>query len=804
VPAIERWAAAHLGVRHERWRLRLLYLLNGSRPEPLPAHRGPVEDPQPQRTGICCSGGGIRSAAFNLGALQQLQAAGTLQNADYLACVSGGSYIGAAFAMVAKTRSADGDDDSDPALIATCPPFAPGSPEEQYLRNRSQYMAPDSKAKVYLAFRIVLGLLLNLLFVSLPFFAATVLLGLLLYRHGFPALVTCEGASRESCTPPQAFHEGALHVPKGYWLIPVAMLALSAGLGLLAMIKPMRRDRNTRALQLWSTRLLVGAGVVALITVAVPELVYLFHAHGRGSGVATGTSTNKDNTVAAVGVGGLLAGVAATIREVFSDAHQAVGALAKLNARLRRAVAYAAAAILGPLLLFALVVFSMAFTLANSGSASARDGLLLGAAGAIALFALLYAIADITAISLHPFYKRRLCTAFALKRVRPRPAIDSSRAGSGAGATGAPIAADAQEFDQGIAVERNYDELVQLSATTVRAPWPTLLVCAAANVSEPGATPPGRHITSFTFSPESIGGPLVGAMRTTEFEQVFAGRNARGRDLTLPAAVAMSGAAIAPSMGKSASRSFTFLLALANIRLGVWVPNPRWVAGSTRTWRRPSPGYLLRELVGRNRVDSRYLFVTDGGHYENLGLVELLRRGCTTIYCFDASGGEFEALGDAVALARSELGVEIDIRPDPLMAGSGSSREHVQRAARKGESAAESPTETEDRSLSQQIAITATFTYRDGTKGRLIYAHNVMTREAKWDVRAHNRADPAFPHDSTGDQLFTDFKFESYRELGQQAGASALALSAGLDRSAPAGSSTRRLRPRRPRGTEGR
>ncbi|MDP8908383.1 MAG: hypothetical protein M3N47_04540 [Chloroflexota bacterium] len=78
----------------------------------------------------------------------------------------------------------------------------------------------------------------------------------------------------------------------------------------------------------------------------------------------------------------------------------------------------------------------------------------------------------------------------------------------------------------------------------------------------------------------------------------------------------------------------------------------------------PPLSYLFRELFGRNRVDSRFLYITDGGHYENLGLVELLRRGCAKIYCFDASGGRpAAALGDAIAFARSELGVEVEINP---------------------------------------------------------------------------------------------------------------------------------------------
>ena len=71
---------------------------------------------------------------------------------------------------------------------------------------------------------------------------------------------------------------------------------------------------------------------------------------------------------------------------------------------------------------------------------------------------------------------------------------------------------------------------------------------------------------------------------------------------------------------------------------------------------RPRPSYLFRELFGWNNLNARFLYVTDGGHYENLGLVELLRRECMQVYCFDASGGSsFAALGDAVALARSEM-----------------------------------------------------------------------------------------------------------------------------------------------------
>src|SRR4051812_23421512 len=135
-PAGTRRAAERAtGGRIWRW------FLNGAHPAPATTFVGTVEDPEEDKVGICCSGGGIRSAAFSLGALQALQEKGELERASYLAAVSGGAYIAAAFSTVAKT----GPEDSDGALFGGLngePPFAAGSPEEQYLRNRSAYLAP--------------------------------------------------------------------------------------------------------------------------------------------------------------------------------------------------------------------------------------------------------------------------------------------------------------------------------------------------------------------------------------------------------------------------------------------------------------------------------------------------------------------------------------------------------------------------------------------------------------------------------------------------------------------------------------
>jgi hypothetical protein len=732
---LERAKAADLwkaSLRSQRPRPRLKatldYVLRGERPEPVPAVREPVEEIG--GTGICCSGGGIRSAAYNLGALQALQREDRLEDADYLAGVSGGSYIAAAYCMVAKTWQDDDPraerDDSDPDLIEREAPFAPGSPEEQYLRNRSSYMAPDASTKVYLGFRLLLGLVVNLAFLVLPLVALTLLAAVVVFVPAYGA---------------------GLDPPAAAWLIPAIAAGAGALVGAACVLRRAPNDAWRRASEIWCTRLLVAGGLAAVATLVLPALA------GTHLQVLGMTHETVGRATGGGGFAGLVAGLFASLYETYKTPRQAAaelgrarGWLARQAPRVRRVIAHGAAAVAGPLLLLSITVLTLSTAVHHYGS-DGPDWLLLRAAGVLAAFGLLYAIADLTSWSLHPFYKRRLCTAFALKRVRPRD-DERTRHRSTLG----------QEDEEGIAIERRFDRLVELSKTALRK-GPTLIVCAAANISDPGATPPGRRVTSFTFSASTIGGPLVGALETQEFERAF--RDQRGeRDLTLPAAVAMSGAAIAPSSGKTGSRSLTFLLTLANMRLGVWVPNPRWVAGSERRERRygrPRPWYLVMELLGRNRLDARYLYVSDGGHYENLGLVELLRRGCTRIYCFDASGGHtFAALGDAVALARSELGVEIDIDPRRLVS-------------------------TGDPLQAETTAIEARFRYRSGEEGVLVYARNVVSASAPWDVRAHQLEDPRFPNDSTLDQLYTDQKFEAYRALGERAGARAVAL---MDRAA--------------------
>ena len=258
------------GLRHRVPAATLCAASGAGEPQPVPSYRGPVEPPEAGKTGICCSGGGIRSAAFNLGALQSLHAADELPRAHYVAAVSGGSYICAAYSMVGKhwrdTRptdpDADGYDDSNPGLFERQPIFARNSPEEQYLRNRSSYMAPGGRAKLYLGVRILAGLLFNVVFLALPIFALTVFAGLLLYAPQIEGLEPgCTGAA---C---------GFHPTEASWIVPLAVLGAGLLLALAPMIRGLTSDSARRVIERWSTRLVILAGLIAVATLVLPGLV---------------------------------------------------------------------------------------------------------------------------------------------------------------------------------------------------------------------------------------------------------------------------------------------------------------------------------------------------------------------------------------------------------------------------------------------------------------------------------------------------------------------------------------------------
>jgi patatin-like phospholipase len=90
----------------------------------------------PDKTvGLAFSGGGIRSATFHLGVLQELAEHGLLKQVDYLSTVSGGGYIGS---WLARWIREQGMAKVEEAL----PSDAQEAPEVNFLRDYSNYLTP--------------------------------------------------------------------------------------------------------------------------------------------------------------------------------------------------------------------------------------------------------------------------------------------------------------------------------------------------------------------------------------------------------------------------------------------------------------------------------------------------------------------------------------------------------------------------------------------------------------------------------------------------------------------------------------
>ena len=212
----------------------------------------------------------------------------------------------------------------------------------------------------------------------------------------------------------------------------------------------------------------------------------------------------------------------------------------------------------------------------------------------------------------------------------------------------------------------------------------------------------------------------------------------------LGTAVAISGAAASPNMGYHSSPPAAFLMTMFNARLGWWMGNPR----DKHNWLRSGPRrgllYLLNELFGMTNDRTHFVNLSDGGHFENLGLYELVRRRCRYIIACDAeqdAAMHFNGLGNAIRKCRTDLGAEISVSATRIRPLSGL--------------------------LSPLHCVLGDITYADGEKGTLLYLKASVTGDEPADVLEYAARESAFPHHSTlTDQFFDESQFESYRKLG--------------------------------------
>jgi hypothetical protein len=219
--------------------------------------------------------------------------------------------------------------------------------------------------------------------------------------------------------------------------------------------------------------------------------------------------------------------------------------------------------------------------------------------------------------------------------------------------------------------------------------------------------------------------------------------------ISLGTAMTISGAAASPNMGYHSSPATAFLLTMFNVRLGAWLANPASDVSADDKQDGPTSALrpLLVEAFGLTNDKSNNIYLSDGGHFDNLGIYEMIRRRCRYILVVDAGADKdfkFEDLGKSVRQAAIDLDAEISFETIGI--------KPVQVADAK------SPT----------FAV-GTIKYAEcADTGCIIYIKPTYFIEAApVDVRAYGALHADFPHESTGDQWFSESQFESYRRLGE-------------------------------------
>ena len=734
-------------------------------------------------TALCLSGGGIRSGCVAMGAMQTLSRepaggeparwgnAPLLDEFDYIISVSGGGYTSGARLLAVQQDKVGGP------VAALADRFSPGSPEFAFLRRRASYIADTPMGLVKALGEVLKNLLASAAMVLLVAVIAGWAFGYFVAKLPLAALVPWRRGTSPVGSHIQALDHHVM-VATVAVAIPIAF-ALCFGLaGLICEYVSVSRGftQAKTAMNQAAAAATYLAILVAVVTVALPGLMWL-------CAPLSPTQTTKWPSVAALG--GLAAVAvlqygATIISMVTKKKEGSAGQVSRVRKLLPPGVVQLAIVLLTLAVLTIAWLLILGIAAAQVFDSVIRDpttvtpvphwkAILL----CLVLIVVILSTIDVTSLSLHPFYRGRLARAMAVRRI-------------GGEAKGYPP-------EEGTWLDR-YGHTTEGG--------PKFVFAAAAALSGDAKPAPGLNAVSYVLSADYIGGPAVGWLDTKEIIAVAPPRIKR--DLTVQAAMAISGAAFASAMGRM-NKGFQSLLAVSGARLGTWLPNPTFVKYAKDHATEPlypkalpsmrGAGYFYRELFGINKLHARLVQVTDGGHYENLGLVEALRRRCRLIYVIDGGGDTpplLSGLSDAIRLARFELGVEIELDDRgnygaPKLAPGSSQRFGEGNAFYSLKSRL-----TEGAVVRGVISYPAAAGLGADSAGMLIVAKAVLWDELPDWVLTYGAggSGASFPNDKTSDQWFNEAQFAAYTELGRRIAVKARTVPSYEEYPVPPGSTT--------------
>ncbi|GGC01889.1 hypothetical protein GCM10011352_30050 [Marinobacterium zhoushanense] len=608
-------------------------------------------DPDQPITGLAFSGGGIRSACFQLGILQGLSESGWLNRVDYLSSVSGGGYMAGCYQWLKHKGQGAAELFSAPVL--------------NWLRANAAYLVAGKGVS---AATLAGGILASSLF------SLMVLLPILL--AGFWLM----GLPHSRFLWPQHWHlpgGEVIHGHSGYLLMMFASIGCFA-LYLLTIptMALWRAGTHGDLKRSFAPRRFMGRSLGTAITLgllgSLPMVAQL------------------DDALLALAASESWAGLGKHLDYALPFI---TGAWAMANARMKPRLAlfgltlvlYGLAALAYHLVFHLMLVDHPLFW------------------SILGISVLLATLASVNRTSMHGYYLAQLAQAFFY--------------------TAEPVHGKREADDMPLA-EIGPDK---------GAPLP-LINTTLSTVNSKRALARSRLGDSFTLSPLFSGNPVTGFARTSQFQS--------GR-LSLGEAITTSGAAVDPGTAQTANRALSVLLTLINFRLGFWVQHPRR-AGEQFT---RMPFWLIfRELFGKGLSETASsLHLSDGGHFENLGVYELLRRECPLIISSDAGADPQIALSDlGLLLQRAHADFGCDIELDTKLLAS------------------------DESGLHEGCYALGQIRYASGKTGRLLFVKSVLTKASSAQVICFSKLDTRFPNDGLINQFFDERHLDAYRELGRQ------------------------------------
>jgi hypothetical protein len=749
-------------------------------------------------TGVALSGGGIRSASFALGALQALDARigkegsdSGIAGVDYLSTVSGGGYIGCALTAATQTNGGrfpfaekDGSFKDPPAV--------------RHIRNYSNYLMPRGFLDAVTALGLIARGLVANVFVVAPVLFFFLLLTLLFHRNiaglDEPTFLVWNIsdllrpvsplAARWICALPGFWVTAFLAVLNLAFLVVwvfvksvsvswtgrrVGALITSTSLyetykmwkpvtpvgRLMKAIVPANGSAELNGGLVLASKVLFFATVLAFFFELQP-FILRWMATIYGAATPTGTP-DEPPAGTVVGLVSYIPSILAMLGTVFAFFSKFLGQIintagdvATWKAWIGKIAAQAAlwfAAIVIPLFLWYLYLVLALFGLSHPEffpfaplwvDVFAKDrgitpaGVLAGCAFLVALIGAFFINPNAT--SLHRLYRDRLSKAF-LFDLGPKSCDDRD---------------DLYAYEP---------ELHAINTTLC--PYP--VINTALNIQgSRHANRRGRNADFFDFTPLAIGSEATGYVAT----------GLLAADEAVPdlgSAMAISGAAISSNMGAQTVRPLAFTLALLNLRLGFWIRNPKIVATLSSRVRRLLAWFvdrpivlLFREMFSQIDENSATIYLTDGGHLENLGIYALMKRKCKVIIAIDGEADRKMRFSSLLALeryARIDLGATMNLPWEPIRDHARKIDEIFERAETDGTPI---PCELGPHCAAAEIK----FSHNEDETAILLYVKASISGDEEDYILDYRRRHPAFPHETTNDQFFDEEQLEVYRALG--------------------------------------